>query len=51
MASILVEDPGLEWVIAAGAHPGGGLPPARTDHEPNRTGLTTPPIDRGSSAR
>jgi hypothetical protein len=51
MASILVEDRGLEWVIAAGARPAGGLPRARTDNPPASNGLTTPLIDRGSSPR
>jgi hypothetical protein len=50
MALILVEDPGLEWVIAAGARPA-GVPPARTDNAPTSNGLTTPLTDRGSSPR
>jgi hypothetical protein len=51
MASILAEDPGLEWVIAAGARPRSGLQPARPDNAPNSNGFTTPLIDRGSSPR
>jgi hypothetical protein len=51
MASILIEDPSMEWVIAAGARPAGPRPAARADHALKIAGLTMLLIDCGSSSR